>query len=216
MAGTPSVASESMKQAASRPEAAVAEPRLLLLLEQRVEVLPERESAPRGGVPDAEVDQVVAQVRAGQELRREIGHDLGPRIQHGIDRLQVAIEQAVANGQGERHVPVVPGGEPGGDRLLVMQLVGHGGGDRLFAEPGSNGGVVGRDRSAAHAATAASINFQFPCITTVAKAGVVPLPRRRNCRPVKGGAGKGGGSGAVVAETQPRLRRRWRALILFS
>ena len=82
-------------------------------------------------------------MRAGQELRREVGHHLDARVQHGVDRLQVAIEQAVANGQRERHVPVVAGRVPGRDPLLVMQVVGNRGGDRLLPEAGPHRGTGG-------------------------------------------------------------------------
>jgi hypothetical protein len=86
---------------------------------------------------------VIAEMRAGQELRREIGHHLGVRLQQEVDSLEIAIEQTVANGERERHVPVVAAGELRGNRLLVVQVVGHGGSDRLFPEAGSNRALDG-------------------------------------------------------------------------
>jgi hypothetical protein len=119
-------------------ETAVAEPGLFLLFQQLAEVLPEPRERPGGLVPDAEVDQVVAEVGPGQELRGEVGHHLGSRLHQAFDHRQVTVEQAVAHGQGERHVPVVPCRVARGDRLLVVQVVGDGGGERLLPEAGAN------------------------------------------------------------------------------
>jgi hypothetical protein len=119
-------------------EAAVAEAGLLFFLQQIIEVLSEPRERPCGGVPDPEVEQMVAQMRPGQEFRREIRDHLCPRLQHGVERCQVPTEQAIANGQRERHVPVMAACFGEWNRLLVVQLVSNGGGDRLFAESGSN------------------------------------------------------------------------------
>jgi hypothetical protein len=125
-------------------EAAVAEPRFFLLLEHVLKVLPEPRQGLRGGVPDLEVQQVVAEMRTGEVLGGKIRNDLGARLQHRLDRRHVAIEQAIAHRQRERHVPVVSTGLAGGNRLLVAEVVGKSGSQGLDLEARPDFGRSGR------------------------------------------------------------------------
>ena len=87
MAGMSRVASESMKQEARRPETAVAEAGLLLLLDQRFKIEAELAHGLLGFVVDAEVDEVVGEVRPGEKLGGEIAdhaHILRAIISDGL------------------------------------------------------------------------------------------------------------------------------------
>ena len=93
MAGT-STRGERIQVTGGQPaEAAVAEAGFLLLLDQVVEVQAEFRHGLAGGLGEAEVEQVVGQMRAGQKLGGEVGHHarvlLGVGF-HGADALAAA------------------------------------------------------------------------------------------------------------------------------
>ena len=123
MAGT-STTGERIQVTGSQPaQTAVAEPRLLLLLDQLVEVQPEFRHRLPGLFHDAEAEKVVRQMRAGQKLRGQVGHH--PRVLltvsfHGPDAL---FEHAVANGQGQSGVSVVARRDGGHTAQAAEQVV---------------------------------------------------------------------------------------------
>jgi hypothetical protein len=79
-------------------------------------------------------------VRPGQKLSREISHNLGGCVRAGdrFQRLDKAVQHAVANCVGEGHVPVIA------RRLLrqlglhIMQVINQGFGDGSRSESGAN------------------------------------------------------------------------------
>ena len=90
------------------PEAAIAQARLLLHLEDLLDVVDaELPQGLSGFLLDAEHEQVVAQLGADQELGREIGHHLGRAGSDGVHAGQVAGHQPVAYGVAQRHVEVM-------------------------------------------------------------------------------------------------------------
>ena len=92
-------------------EPAVAEARFLLLRGQLVQVqLQFREGLPHLA-DNAEVEEVVHEVRAGQELGGQVRHHPGVRAGQRPDSLHAAVEDAVAHGERQRDVQVVAGGE---------------------------------------------------------------------------------------------------------
>ena len=88
-------------------EAAVAEAGLGLLLDQRFEIEAELAHGFIGFVVDAEVDEVVGQVRAGEEFGREVADDADVLRAVVEDGLNPALDEAVADGVGESHVEIV-------------------------------------------------------------------------------------------------------------
>ena len=91
-------------------ESAVAQARLFFLLDERLEIEAQLAHGLLGFVVDAEVDEIVGEVRAGEELGGEVADDadvLGPVVEDGLNP---ALDQAVADGVRERHVEVVDGG----------------------------------------------------------------------------------------------------------
>ena len=77
MAGYCSVARESMKQAASRPKPAVAEPGVRLLLDQLVDVPAFDAACPPHDRLGRQIHHVVAQCPAEQKLHRQVVDALG-------------------------------------------------------------------------------------------------------------------------------------------
>ena len=79
-------------------------------------------------------------MRAGQELGREIRDDLGAYSRPAIAStvVDVAVEHAVADGIGERHVPVVARRVLRQLGLEVVQVVDQRFGNRLGAGTGAN------------------------------------------------------------------------------
>ena len=92
-------------------EAAVAESGFFFLVQQFLEIQSELGHAFLDPVEDAEIDEVVAEVRAHQELGRQIRD--GSRALLGVRGrgADPALQHAVAHRKGERHVVVVFGGE---------------------------------------------------------------------------------------------------------
>ena len=122
---------EACRQAA---EAAVAEPGLFFLVQQFLEVQSELGHALLDPVEDAEIDEVVAQVRAHQELGGQIRHGSRGLLGIGGRRADPALQHAVAHRIGERHVVVVLGRERRKFALHVEQIVEEGVLQRLLAE----------------------------------------------------------------------------------
>ena len=118
-------------------QSAVAEAGLFFLLDEDVEIDAQLAHGLLGFVVDAEVDQVVGQMGAGEELGREVTDDadiLGPVVLDGGDP---ALDEAVADGVGQSHVEVVDRGALGGPALDKEQVIEKRLGERLGAEVGS-------------------------------------------------------------------------------
>ena len=126
-------------------EAAVAEPRLLLAGQHSSRSWPSAASAARGRVLDAEVEQVVAELRAHQELGRQVAGHLAAEVERGLRGGHPAVLHAVADGQ--RKCPVVvlwlQGGRRPADR--VAQVVDDAAPQRVGGQPGA-AGLVGDGR----------------------------------------------------------------------
>ena len=125
---------------------AVAQARFALTVQDHVEVLAEIGQRLTRLRLDAQIEQVVAQLRAHQELRGQVAGDLARQIQPVLGGRHPAFLHAVAHRQGERLV-VVLGGEHrrrAGDR--IDQMIGHRGAQRVGGHAGtglSGGGEVG-------------------------------------------------------------------------
>ena len=119
------------------PEAAVAESGLLLLLQQFVEVESQFGHAFLDLVEDAEIDEIVAQMRPHQEFGGQIGHRARGLLGVRRRRADPAMQHAVANREGQRHVVVVLGGERREFALHIEQVVQEGVLDRLLGERGA-------------------------------------------------------------------------------
>ncbi|EXI73432.1 MAG: hypothetical protein AW07_02644 [Candidatus Accumulibacter sp. SK-11] len=104
-------------------EAAVAQPRLLLLLEQQFQIQPELLHCLPRVVVDSEIDQVVAQLRANQEFGRHVADGPAAAVTVGPRRLHPALQQAVAHRLCERDETVVAGRHLRKARLHIHQLV---------------------------------------------------------------------------------------------
>ena len=113
-----SVASESMKQAASRPEAAVAQPRIAFALEDRaqVEAVVRRQLDRR--LVQVHVHQAEAEAAPGQELGRQVADALDVALDVRPLRRQPAVHQPIAHGVRERVIEV--------ERGRVADLLGAG------------------------------------------------------------------------------------------
>ena len=103
-------------------QAAVAQSRLLLLLQQVVEVQPQFRDRLLDLMVDAQVDQIVAQVWPDQELSRQVGHRAGALL--GVLRgcTDPALQEAVAHDIRQRQV-VVALGRKGGELALHVEKV---------------------------------------------------------------------------------------------
>ena len=113
-----------IEEAGRQPaEAAVAQAGLLLLLQQFVQVQAQFRDRLFDFSVNAQIDEVVAQVRAHEEFRGKIGDGarLLPRV--GLRGADPAMQQLIAHHVGERHVVVAPGGERGKLALHVEQAV---------------------------------------------------------------------------------------------
>ena len=89
-------------------QAAVPQAGFLLVLQQRGEILADAGHGLFRRIPQPEVDEAVPEMGAGQELGGQVGDDLGGAgARDRVHRRDVVVEHAVADGVGERHVPVV-------------------------------------------------------------------------------------------------------------
>ena len=116
-------------------EAAVAEAGLLLLLQQIVEVQSHFRHAFLDPLHDAEIDEVVAQMRPHQKFGRQVGD--GARSLPGVDRrgADPMLQHAVAHGIGQGHVVIVAGGQRGKLSLHIEQVVEEGVLEGLLGQP---------------------------------------------------------------------------------
>ena len=107
-------------------ETAVAEARFLFLVEQVVEVQPQFLHRLAGRVGQAEIDQVVAQMRAHQEFGREIGDGSRAALLVLVGGRDPALQQPVADGVGQCQVVVGLGRQRRELALRVEQVVQEG------------------------------------------------------------------------------------------
>ena len=89
------------------PESAVAQTWLFLLRKDLVEIVAEPVQGLARRLGDAEIEQVVCEMRAGQILCGEISNATGVRAAIVFHALDSVLEKAVADGQGERDVEIV-------------------------------------------------------------------------------------------------------------
>ena len=124
-------------------ESAIAEAGLFFLRDDLVEIVAEPVHSFARGFGDAEVEQIVREMRPGQELRGEIRHAsrVGSAVVfHARDR---ALEKPVAHGERERDIEVVfrrDGFEPAhaADEVVAEGLLDFVGGE-TGADAGSSG-----------------------------------------------------------------------------
>jgi hypothetical protein len=138
MAGTSSVASESMKQEARRPRPPLPRPGSFFLLDEHIQIQAELAHGLLGFVVDAQIDEVVGQVGPGEELGREVAdhaHILGLVVLH---RRDPALHEAIAHGVRQGHVEIVDRGPFQRPALHKEEVVEEGVGQRL----GSHGGLL--------------------------------------------------------------------------
>ena len=107
MAGTSSDGQRIQVTGRQPAQTAVAQAGFLLLLEQVVEVQAQFRHRLPGLFRDAEVEEIVGQMRAGQELGGEVGHHARVLPGVGFQRPHALLEHAVADGQRQGGVGVV-------------------------------------------------------------------------------------------------------------
>ena len=117
-------------------ETAVAEPGLLLLLQQLVEIETEPRDRALHEIVNAEVDQVVAEVRSHQELGREIGDGARALLGVGSRGAHPPVQQVIAHHVGKRHVVVALRGKRRKLALHVEEMIEELTLDRLAGEGG--------------------------------------------------------------------------------
>ena len=131
-------------------QAAVAEARFGFLLDEGFEIEAELAHGLLGFFVDAEIDEVVGEMRTGKELGGEVADDTDVLCTVIEDGLNPALDQAIADGVRESHVEVVEGGAVARPALHeeevveegVRQGMGSGGGPQSFQ--GSFGPRSGR------------------------------------------------------------------------
>jgi len=105
-----SVASESRKQATSRPSPPVAEPRLDILRDEGVQIeIDVSQRFPRQ-IGRVGIEHIFLQLRSQQVLGGEIVDKPGIGIKLGIGGLAPAVHQVIAHGIGETNVAIVEAG----------------------------------------------------------------------------------------------------------
>src|SRR5262245_46703840 len=125
-------------------EAAVAQPRLLFLLQQLVEVQPQLAHRLPDRLGDVQVQEIGAEMRAQQELGRQITDGARRANLVGLRGLDPAREQPVAHGIGKRLVVVVFRRDRGEARLDAEEVVEEAALDGLDTEPRARGLRRGR------------------------------------------------------------------------
>ena len=105
---------------------AIAEARLLLLRNNLVEIMAEPAHRFAGGFRDAEVEQVVREMRPEQELRGEIRHAARVRSAVAFHALDRAVEKPVADRQRECEIEIVLRGEAFDSAHPAAQVVAEG------------------------------------------------------------------------------------------
>ena len=126
-----------MKHAARRPRPPLPSPGSSSCCSSSSKSRPELAHALPHRLEDAEVDQVVAEVRAHEEFGREIRD--GARSLLGVGRggADPALQHAVADRIGQRHVVVVLGGQGRELALHVEEIVEERALDGLLVEVGA-------------------------------------------------------------------------------
>ena len=117
MAGISRVASESRKHAA------IAQPRLFLLLQELFEREAEIGHGLLGRLPDAQAHEVVAELWPDEEFRREIGHGAHRLGEVGVRGVNPAVQQAVTHDVRKGQVVVVRRGDLAELRLMGEELL---------------------------------------------------------------------------------------------
>lgn len=119
------------------PESAVAETGFLLLGQQLLQVEPEFLGRPLRFLPDAHVDQVVAEMGTQQEFGGQVAHRAGAHASIGRPGPRPMVQQPVANAVGQGAILVVEG--QGVQKMAqdVVQIVPEGLLQRLDAQPRS-------------------------------------------------------------------------------
>ena len=104
-------------------KSAVPQPRFFLVLDHLPEIQTEAVHRLARLVVDAQVDQVLLEVRPQQEFRGEVADDPHVRLVVGSNRVEPAFEQAVADGARQRRVEVVRRRHPQHGSLGVEQVL---------------------------------------------------------------------------------------------
>jgi len=120
---------------------AVAEAGFLLLLEEGLNIETFLLCRPADPVVDAEVDQVVFQMRAEKKFCRKITDNPDIRSSQLLDGLDPAMQELVPHGVGHRHVEVVPGGYLRESALGVEDVFTKGASHALEAQIGATAGT---------------------------------------------------------------------------
>ena len=89
------------------PKSPIAQPRFVLLVEQGLNVKTNSRAAGAHLLIDAQVDQVVLQMRAEQEFRREVGNYSGIFVMQLPNGLEPPVQQLIAHGVSQRQVELV-------------------------------------------------------------------------------------------------------------
>ena len=101
-----SVASESRKHAASRPETAIAERRVRLVIEEQLQVEAVLGEKIAANFDDAEVEEIVLERSADQKFERQVVELLGVAAIESRPRREHLFDQHVAHHQRGRAIPV--------------------------------------------------------------------------------------------------------------
>ena len=107
-------------------EAAVSQPRLLFLVDQRLKVEAELPHRLPDGLVEAKIDQVVFQMGAEEKFRREVADGPARLCIVGVRRFRPLRENPVAHRVGNREVVVVPSRNRGKAALNADQVVENG------------------------------------------------------------------------------------------
>jgi len=118
-------------------EAAIAETGFFFLFDQDVEIDSELAHGLLCFVEDAEIDEVVGEVRPGEELGREIADDADILSLVVADSRDPALDKAVADRVRESHVKVVDSGAFAGTTLNEEQVIEERLCERFRAQGGS-------------------------------------------------------------------------------
>ncbi len=95
-------------------ESAIAETGFLLLIEDFIQITTQSRERLAGGFGDAEVEQIVAEMRTGEKLGREIGHAASVVGANVFQTGHRVVEHPVADGQCQGEIQVVRRSDPAG------------------------------------------------------------------------------------------------------